>query len=467
MKSKPTETMIFAVLMLMSVCACTPPHADTPGLAEPPTPDPTEEVVEQIFDGYVVRNSCAIIQTEEKSFELSGDYDAIVIPDTLESLTISDYRWDAIYYEGTPEQFQKLEIHRWRSYAFGGTWENAAYADRFFAGYLAADPADLDGEYEYRGTESSVFPTPVYYYSETEPAESGMWWRYNKQGLPTVWENSLEYDPEIHPSETVVIRGSYAFVKDGAEDIGFRGEYDGVVLPTSVKSISLGYRWYAVFYKGTSEQFKEIECYFGDSAAWADRAFMGYAAGNIEGRYEYRGGFGFQPTPVYYYSETEPAEPGMYWRYDDEGFPVPWENNLEFDPTPTMSLTENVILLGRYAIVKDGVERFEESLYSIDGVVISPSVKSIRLEDLWPAVFYRGTPEQFQKIRCYTDKYVAWADRAFTGYANRKGDIDGEYEYIGASGFHDVPVYYYSETKPASEGMYWHYDADGFPIVWE
>ncbi len=27
-------------------------------------------------------------------------------------------------------------------------------------------------------------------------------------------------------------------------------------------------------------------------------------------------------------------------------------------------------------------------------------------------------------------------------------------------------VYYYSETAPASEGNYWHFDVDGNPVIW-
>ena len=29
-------------------------------------------------------------------------------------------------------------------------------------------------------------------------------------------------------------------------------------------------------------------------------------------------------------------------------------------------------------------------------------------------------------------------------------------------------VYYYSETKPTTDGDYWHYDTDGVtPVLWE
>lgn len=289
---------------------------------------------------------------------------------------------------------------------------------------------------------------------------------------PVIPDGTETYFPGC--SEDVVIRDGCAFVEDGTEFIMFCGEYDVVVLPVSVNSIRLSSKMRTVFYLGTPEQFKTIECFEGDSIAWADRAFMGYANGGgiIDGVYEYHGDFGFQPTPVYYYSETEPAERGMYWHYNEAEFPVLWENNLEFDPVSTLPVSENIFLRGRYAFIKDGVEQIESEEYLCcasvyDGIVIPSSVKSIYLYDGGNAVFYQGTPEQFQKIRCYTERYVAWADRAFTGYANRKGDIDGEYEYIGRNGFHQTPVYYYSETKPALEGMYWYYDANGIPVVWE
>lgn len=145
-------------------------------------------------------------------------------------------------------------------------------------------------------------PTPAPTPESTVPAAS-------ESTAPPVPDGAKTDAPSF--SDTIIIRGRYAHV--GAES-GL-GNYSGVVIPVSVKFLFLryDYRWYAVFYEGTSEQFKKIDCNLGDFQAWADEAFMGDESGV------------FYFAPVYYYSETKPAEPGMYWHYDENDSPVVWE----------------------------------------------------------------------------------------------------------------------------------------------
>lgn len=65
-------------------------------------------------------------------------------------------------------------------------------------------------------------------------------------------------------------------------------------------------------------------------------------------------------------------------------------------------------------------------------------------------IFYYGTPDDFDEMMESIDNdegyefYILWI---------------GLTEYI-------IPVYYYSEAEPVSEGNYWHYDDDGNPAVW-
>lgn len=80
---------------------------------------------------------------------------------------------------------------------------------------------------------------------------------------------------------------------------------------------------------------------------------------------------------------------------------------------------------------------------SLTSIAIPDSVTSIDNKafmncTLLSTVYYKGTQEQFDKI------------------------IVGEYNET----FVDSMVYFYSETEPTDDGFYWHYDTDGFPVIW-
>lgn len=47
-----------------------------------------------------------------------------------------------------------------------------------------------------------------------------------------------------------------------------------------------------------------------------------------------------------------------------------------------------------------------------------------------------------------------------TGWGNITVDV-------GNGSLDDATVYFYSATEPTGTGLYWHYDADGMPVVWE
>ena len=96
--------------------------------------------------------------------------------------------------------------------------------------------------------------------------------------------------------------------------------------------------------------------------------------------------------------------------------------------------------------IPESVTIIEENAFSsctsMQSVVLPSTLTKIEdsafLDSGLKVAFFRGTEEQFDKV-----------------------DIaDHNDELL------DAKIYFYSETEPTSEGMFWHYDKGGTPIIW-
>ena len=97
--------------------------------------------------------------------------------------------------------------------------------------------------------------------------------------------------------------------------------------------------------------------------------------------------------------------------------------------------------------IPEGVSIIEENAFTsceaMQSIVLPSTLTTIEdgafLDTVkMKAVFFRGTEEQFDKIEI----------------SNNNNEL------LSAS------IYFYSETKPESDGDFWHYDASGTPILW-
>ena len=116
--------------------------------------------------------------------------------------------------------------------------------------------------------------------------------------------NGVEELTQLIIPDAVEVIGGNAFVECAALEwlvIGSGVEFiDNDILIQANPDI-------VIFYMGTAEEWEQIKIV-------GYNYFTGMFGDNIE----------LKNAPRYYYSETEPTEPGNYWHYVD-GIPTPWE----------------------------------------------------------------------------------------------------------------------------------------------